>query len=239
MKNCALCNKKLNMMNSPTFGAGKMKDNNELCYNCYVEVHKKIPTMPLKIKDYSIIEIKEMLANPPATTTSKIREHILSLNLKHINTIRNLKEIDEIPNILAENETLDNIIQGFYNNGSGILISTSRRLVFIDKGLLYGLKVEDFPLDKISSIQYETGMMFGKLKIHSTNNNAVIDNVDKEAVKIFAEFVRNKISSSNDKIENNSNDILKQLEKLAQLKSSGILTEDEFNEQKSKLLQKL
>lgn len=27
-----------------------------------------------------------------------------------------------------------------------------------------GVKVEDFPLDKITSIQYETGLMSGKLK---------------------------------------------------------------------------
>ena len=120
-------------------------------------------------------------------------------------------------------------------------MSTNRRLVFIDKGMIYGLKVEDFPLDKISSIQYETGLVLGKVKIHTSGNIASIDNVEKASSRIFAEFVRDKLSKPNEPIVQNSQEpnILEQLEKLGKLKDSGILTEAEFSEQKAKLLEKL
>ena len=155
------------------------------------------------------------------------------------------REINELPDILWENESVENLIQGMYNNGNGILVATNKRLVFIDKGLVFGLKVEDFPYDKISSIQYSTGLLLGKLTIFTSGNKAVIDYVDKQRVRIFGDFVRNKISSK-DTVETPSNqsqqkadtsdDIVSKLERLAKLKEQGILTEEEFTQQKQKIL---
>lgn len=146
-----------------------------------------------------------------------------------------------MPQILSSIENIDNIIQGTYNNGQGILVSTDRRLVFIDKGLLYGLKVEDFPLEKITSIQYETGLLLGSVKIHTSGNIATIDNVEKTSARKFAEFVRNKLSEpkENNSAINVQPSVLDQLEKLAKLRDSGILSNEEFAEQKKKLLEKL
>jgi len=156
------------------------------------------------------------------------------------------REIKELPAILWEDENVENLIAGTYNNGNGILVATNKRLVFIDKGLVFGLKVEDFPYDKISSIQYSTGVLLGKLTIFASGNKAIIDNVDKQLVRIFGDFVRNKISSkegdnktstATTSIDMNSqDDIVTKLERLAKLKDQGILTEAEFIQQKLKLL---
>ena len=88
------------------------------------------------------------------------------------------KEIKELPNILWEDEVVECLVQGVYGNGMGILCSTNKRLVFVDKGMLYGLKVEDFPYAKITSIQYETGMLMGKITIFASGNKADIDHID-------------------------------------------------------------
>lgn len=68
------------------------------------------------------------------------------------------KEIKELPSILWENEMPEAIIQGRYQNSIGVLVCTNKRLIFINKGV-FNLKVEDFPLNNVSSIQYETGML--------------------------------------------------------------------------------
>ncbi|MEX0996865.1 MAG: PH domain-containing protein [Flavobacteriaceae bacterium] len=154
------------------------------------------------------------------------------------------REIKELPNILWENENVENLIQGTYNNGNGILVATNKRLIFIDKGLVFGLKVEDFPYDKISSIQYSTGLLLGKLTIFASGNKAIIDNVEKQRVRLFGDFVRNKISSKENENaspatssnEKSQDDIVTQLERLAKLKEKGILTDEEFVQQKQKLL---
>jgi Bacterial PH domain/Short C-terminal domain len=162
------------------------------------------------------------------------------------------KEIKELPNILWEDEKLEKIVQGFYAKGNGVLVATNKRLVFIDKGLIYGLRVEDFPYDKISSIQYSTGMLLGKITIFTSGNKALIEQIDKAQVKLFAEYVRARISGSQDhasyfeseeetKLESSSfpqsnDETIEFLERLGKLKEQGILTEEEFTAKKKQLL---
>jgi hypothetical protein len=244
MSNCAICSTKLKFTNTPTFGSGKLSGGEVVCTNCYKQINNANPKVAFKLKKHTLSEVKELIQTTFGDIDA-IKEQIKSLPIDNVKQILKRKEIKEISRIIAENEKLDNIIQGIYNNGIGILISTNRRLVFIDKGLLYGLKVEDFPLDKISSIQYETGLLMGKLKIHTSGNIAVIDNVEKGSVRKFAEFVRDKIenktseNNSNQVTENKEPDIMDKLEKLGKLRDNGILTEEEFNEQKAKLLSQM
>ena len=168
-------------------------------------------------------------------------------NLDGVEIILGRKEIKELPNILWSDEVVENVIQGTYNNGNGILVATNKRLVFVDKGLVFGLKVEDFPYDKVSSIQYETGLVFGSLTIFTTGNKAIITNVLKGKVRIFSDWVRARITKSKESaiVQSSPNptsipqegiNIVEQLEKLAKLKHQGILTEEEFNAQKKKIL---
>ena len=229
MSNCGICTTKLKFSNKPTFGSGKLNDGNIVCTSCYKKINKINPSIAFKLKKHSLTDIQIILEEKEKTDSSKnqkldeIKTEIKNLNLSNVSTFFGRKEINELPQILAENEKIDHIIQGTYNNGNGILVSTNRRLVFIDKGMIYGLKV------------------LGKVKIHTSGNIASIDNVEKASSRIFAEFVRDKLSKPNEPIVQNSQEpnILEQLEKLGKLKDSGILTEAEFSEQKAKLLEKL
>lgn len=152
------------------------------------------------------------------------------------------KEVKELPHILWEDEIIEKIIQGYYNGGTGILVATNKRLIFIDKGLLYGLKVEDFAYDKITSIQYKTGLILGEITIYASGNNAVIQNIQKGIVKPFAEYIRARITSVSKHASEpkatppSQEDTISKLERLAALKNSGILSDREFEEQKSKIL---
>lgn len=237
-------------MNTPTFGAGKLNDGGIVCTSCYKKINNANPSIAFKLKNYTLQQVQEVLQvkadenNSKNSKLDEIKTELKNLNLGNTSLFLGRKEINELPQILAEGEKVNNVIQGTYNNGQGILVSTNRRLVFIDKGLIYGLKVEDFPLDKISSIQYETGLILAKVKIHTSGNIAVIDNVEKASARQFAEFVRKYISQPKEQqtvfIQNNSEpSILDQIEKLAKLKDNGILSDDEFTEQKKKLLEKL
>ncbi len=155
------------------------------------------------------------------------------------------REIKELPNVIWHDERVENIVQGSYNNGLGILIATNKRLVFVDKGMFFGLKVEDFPYDKISSIQYETGLLLGSITIFTSGNKAVIDNVEKSKARSFGDWIRARISTAKENVleqpkakvpSSNSDVILEKLERLAKLKEQGILTEDEFQKQKQIIL---
>lgn len=167
----------------------------------------------------------------------QVREQIK--NLDGISKLYGRKEIKQLPAILWEDELIEKLIQGVYNNGQGILVATNKRLIFVDKGMFYGLRVEDFPYDKITSIQYKTGIIFGTITIFASGNKAEINNMIKDQTRNFGDYVRARISGSVDHasmVEKPSGDTIEQLERLAKLKDSGILSEQEFTDQKKKIL---
>lgn len=154
----------------------------------------------------------------------------------------NRKELRELPSILWEDEQIKAVTSGTYEGGTGLLVATDRRVLFVDKGMFGArLRVEDFGYDKITSIQYATGMILGKIVIFASGNKAEIVNVQKDQAKITAERIRLFIGSgSNHSTSSTSSGsgMLDELERLAALHSRGILTEAEFAMAKIKLLQK-
>jgi hypothetical protein len=160
------------------------------------------------------------------------------------------REVKELPNILWDDEQVLDLVQGSYNNSTGILVATQKRLLFVDKGLLGGLKVEDFPLDKISSLQYSTGMLLGEITVFTSGNKAIIKNVDKGQTRTFAEGVRARIESRSAAAKvpgpppvstqaaasSNVSALTDELAKLGALKTQGLLSEEEFAAAKKKLL---
>ena len=156
------------------------------------------------------------------------------------------KELKALQDILWEDEIVEDAIRGLYNSRNGMLAATNKRLIFLDKGTLWGLKVEDFPYDKVSSIQYSTVMISVEVTIFTSGNKAKIDMVAKSECARFAEHVRARITgvsknqakiSAEKNYSSNQGDLLEKLERLAKLKNDGILTENEFIIAKKKLLE--
>lgn len=161
-------------------------------------------------------------------------------------------EIKELTKILWEDEKVEHAIEGSYHQGRGLLIATNKRLIFVDKGFIYGLKVEDFPYDKITSIQYKTGLMWGEITIFASGNKAVITETWKKETQNFSEYVRARISSVKEHashkeilMQNDGSpvygdeDLLNKIKKLAELKEQGILTQEEFETKKKELLSRM
>ena len=146
-------------------------------------------------------------------------------------------EIKALPNILRDDERIKSIASGLYSNHNGVLVATNIRVFFFYKGRFFGEQVEDFSYNKISSIEYETGMIGGSITILASGNAAKIDVVPNVYCRPFVNTVREIISnlSQPPKVEI-SKDLLSKLERLAALKQAGMLTDEEFTAAKAKLL---
>jgi hypothetical protein len=157
-------------------------------------------------------------------------------------TIFARKEIRELPNILSEDEKIVYLVEGKNKTTKHhiILVGTDRRLIFVDKEFMYGLKVEDYSYDKVASIQYETSFLLASIDVNVSGDIVEIDGVGKYEAKLFCEKVRSFMSRPKESFQIKSEPtILDQLEQLGRLKESGVLTEEEFIEQKKKLMDKL
>lgn len=240
MSNCPICDTKLTIANKPMFKTGLLANGETICHPCKVRTINN--GIEGKLTQYTPNDLIEMFSSENERIDI-INKQIENSKTPNATNWLGKKEVKELPNIIQSNEVIKCLIQGIYNKGNGLLVLTDKRLIFIDKGFV-NLKTEDFPLKRISSIQFESGILYAKIKIHTSSNIAEIENVDKVQGKEFVNFVKSQIEES----ENNGNkskviqqqpDILLQIEKLSELKDKGILTEDEFNDKKAKLLEQL
>ncbi|WP_223600847.1 PH domain-containing protein [Chryseobacterium sp. GVT01B] len=170
----------------------------------------------------------------------EIREELKKLDISP--TIFARKEIHELPDILSADEKIVYLVEGRNktNNHHIILVATDRRLIFVDKEFMYGLKVEDFSYSKISSIQYETAVLLASIDIQVTDDIVEIDGVGRYHAELFCEKVRDFMSRPEGSTQNTPEpSVLDLLEQLGRLKESGVLSEEEFLDQKKKLMNKL
>ncbi len=172
-------------------------------------------------------------------TLEEIQAQITALG--KIDSFGTKKEIKYLPEILSDSERILGLTSGFLDGNTWLIVCTNKRLVFVDKGLIYGLKQLEMPLEKISSIEQKMGLMMGSITVSAGSSKMQIDNVLKEFVKPFVAVVnqaRDALKAAQTPVLQASQpiDVVSQLERLAALKTQGILTEEEFQGQKRKML---
>jgi len=154
------------------------------------------------------------------------------------------KELNYLPEVLQEGEEILAFTSGFMEEDTWLIVLTDKRIIFLNKGMIFGLKQMVIPLDRINSVSGETGLVFGKIYIEDGAKERVIKNVMKHTVKPFTNMVMDAIENYKKKFSNDvsntqleqKQDPYEQLEKLASLKDKGIITEEEFNKAKKNIL---
>lgn len=154
------------------------------------------------------------------------------------------KEIAYLPEVLRDGEIIRALISGHYQNTTWLVVATTHRVLFLDKGMFGGLKQLELPLDKIDGIAHSTGILLGSISISTAGAAWKVDNLQKNEVGRFAqtlseELERHKAMRNGAQaapFAPQSGDVIGQIERLGQLRASGVLTEEEFQAQKQRLL---
>lgn len=171
---------------------------------------------------------------------SKIQEEINNLPVKDDWGTR--KEISELPNILTLDEDIKAMTSGFNDGNTWLIVCTNKRVLMMDKGMIYGLKLVDIPLDRINSISHTKGLILGKISITDGATTRTIENVSNNTVSFFADTVNKEIEiykqSKNNPVTQVVNNIspADELIKYKQLLDMGVLTQEEFDAKKKELL---
>lgn len=152
------------------------------------------------------------------------------------------KELNHLPEVLADGEQVLAFTSGLMDGNTWLVTLTDHRIIFLDKGMIYGLKQTAIDLDKVNAVSGETGIFFGKISIQDSASTRVIDNVWKKTVVPFTNMVRDVInkrkSASNQPttISAPVSDPVERLEKLSVMLSKGLISDAEFLEQKARIL---
>lgn len=150
------------------------------------------------------------------------------------------KELNHLPKILSDNEYIEAFTSGYMDGHTWLVTLTNKRIIFLNKGLIYGLKQTTIDLEKINSITGQTGLILGKIKIEDSARQREIDNVPKRTVIKFTNMTRDAINASKDgqnQVAPAHDDPLSKLERLASLKERGMITDEEYSLQKTKIME--
>lgn len=148
------------------------------------------------------------------------------------------KELRKLTDLLAEDEEVLNLARGQYDGKTGLLFITDTRIVFTEQGMMRS-RLEDFPYEKVSSVQTSTAMLSGKLTIFVSGNKAEIKDVmPKDRVKEIGDYVRTRITGGGLSAEQvaapaapteaTGPSPMEQLKQLGELRDAGIVTPEEF-----------
>jgi hypothetical protein len=152
------------------------------------------------------------------------------------------KEIRALPEILEPDESIKAVTSGIMNSSTWLGVCTNRRLIFLNRGMIFGLRQVQFPLERIQSIDHEFTIAFGSISVWDGASSFTIRLVLKSSIMPFvkateeAMFAAKQANARMHAGPAAPTDVASQLVKLAELKEKGYLTEDEFQQQKKKLL---
>lgn len=151
------------------------------------------------------------------------------------------RELKALPDELLENETVHHIVSGEYSGGLGILVATDRRLLFVFRGIMKQI-TEDFGYNRISSIEYNGGMLLGGIKVYVSNQKAEIKNLQKTEAKRIVDDVRafmNKPAEANNAPAPAPSSVHDELMKLKKLHEAGILDDATYEAKSKPLIEQL
>lgn len=178
-------------------------------------------------------------------TLDEVNSQIARLqNVADNKTYFSRKEIKYLPEVLVGGEEILALTSGFLNGQTWLVVCTNLRVLFLDKGMLGGLKSIETRLDKVNSVGHKLGAMWGgQIDIWDGSSKMEIQKMPKDSVKNFVTVLNLAIekrktasSGATTVVHHEAVDVAGQLQKLAALKEQGVITEAEFSAQKAKLL---
>ena len=104
------------------------------------------------------------------------------------------KEINHLPNILFPDEEIRGITSGMCDGDTWLIVVTTRRLIFLDRGMLYGLRQMEMPLKQISAVSHSTGLILAEINVSTSGGHKRIHYLLKSEAPKIANIISGLIS---------------------------------------------
>jgi len=155
---------------------------------------------------------------------------------------------------LADQELVVDEMEGL--QGEAIVVTDKRVLVIkagFSSGALFGRKVKSYPYHQITSIEVSVGLTLGRIQLSvagtseawlrsdivnlsQAENVVQISRAQLEDARRIAALIEERIAASQQPNQPSQLSLAGELAKLAELKESGVLSDEEFQAAKKRLL---
>ncbi|HWM00697.1 MAG TPA: PH domain-containing protein, partial [Nocardioidaceae bacterium] len=145
------------------------------------------------------------------------------------------KEVRHLRNLLYASERVVELGQGTYDNNAGLVVLTTERLFFFEKSL-GSETVEEFSLPAISSMTVNKKRGGEKLAIYASGNQSDIKGMGHgqgdALVRAFRALKQDREAAASAATTATADDVMGQLDRLAQLRDRGVVSAEEFESTK-------
>ena len=110
------------------------------------------------------------------------------------------KELKHLHEVINKGENILGHTRGFYNGNTWLICITDRRVLFLDKGMIYGMKSAEIPLDNVSSVNYETGILVGSITVTAGGAEKKVGKLRKQDVKDISNLISEAAAKAKKKL---------------------------------------
>lgn len=148
------------------------------------------------------------------------------------------KELKELPSVLNADEKILYMAPGMWEKNNWLMVCTDKRVLFLDKGLVYRFNLKEIPVERINSVESKRSLFFGQLHLWSGSAKIIVTYCPKGDVQKFASAVNFAINQQkgNKQGQKDSYSKINQLKELQELLEAKVLTSSEFEIEKKRIL---
>lgn len=146
------------------------------------------------------------------------------------------KEVKELTNIINDDEIITYATSGVYDGHTWLVVSTNKRIIFLDKGMLFGVNQIEIPLSKVNAVKYKKGLFVGEIEIWDGASMFRVKSVLKKTLIPFINAVNNSIEEMKKTQNYPKLSVADEIMKFKRLLDEGAITQEEFDKKKKELL---
>lgn len=216
------------------------------CPNCAYPIRKmengqKESNAYNLVKENINTKSESRINNVKRTTRTSVKDSDFYKELKKLpgfDSWGTKKEIKYLETMLYEDENVYAIASGLMDNNTWLISCTNKRIIFVDCGMIYGVKHSEVMIDKINAISFKNGLILGEIHIEDGASTRIIRNVQKYSTKPFVDAVHKSMEMSRKKVDptNSAGSRADEILKFKRLLDLGVISKTEFEQQKNKLL---
>lgn len=99
-------------------------------------------------------------------------------------------EVAELAEVLTPNEKISQVVNGYYENGFALLVSTDHRMLLIDKKPFNFLNVEDFRFDMINQLDYNHRLFNSGINVSAGPKNLTFKSTNHQGLRKLIDSVQ-------------------------------------------------